>query len=232
MGTIDIRRTPQSAIQVQALACPTEGQPLPRRELANMIRMHVGNIIVGVGPIPSAIVLHPAPRGETEGDQTTPESETMTQDPLDEMEDERNKALTTLPINVGMIESACIGACIDGVERTRPLTHELLVSTIEAMGGTLDSVSIVRVEGTTFYATLDVTCAGEQHHIDARPSDAIAVALRAEAPILVAPDVLERAGEPNFEAVEAMERKRELDEFHAFVEELSPEDFKISDSQN
>lgn len=193
-----------------------------------MIRMRIKNVIVGAGPLPSAIVLRPAEDDESDRyDKETLEAEATAED---EGEDEHEQAmLNVLPLSVGTVEAACIARGVDGVERPRPMTHELLRSVIEVLGGTLQSVSINRVEDTTFYATLDVTdMNGGEHHIDARPSDAIALAVRAEVPVYAAEDVLESAGMPDFEAIKRDEQAREEQDFHDFVENLSPADFNTA----
>nr|WP_083580780.1 bifunctional nuclease family protein [Parolsenella massiliensis] len=167
----------------------------------HMVEMTLRNLIVGGGPIPSAIILQPA------GDE--------------------NDSELVLPISVGTVDAANVARATNADDHKRPATHALLVDTIDALGGELESVSITRVEGATFFATLDVRSAtGEQHHIDARPSDAISAAIEADAPVLASEDVLECAGLPDFAAVERDEQEREAAEFHDFVENLTPDDFK------
>ncbi len=185
-----------------------------------MIRMVLHNVIVGTPPLPSAIVLAPLKDGQ-DAPEVTVERGRDASEVLDEAPTD------VLPISLGMFEAACVARGIDGADRTRPDTHELLLESICSLGNTLVSVSLTRVEGTTFFATLDVRDAeGGIHHIDARPSDAIAVAVRAEVEILASEDVLSCAGLPNFEAIAADEQNRESQKFHEFVENLSPEDFK------
>ena len=192
-----------------------------------MIRMRIKNIIVGTGPLPSAVVLRPAEAHEGDGYDDDPigSAETPSESGHKILADE-------LPIGMGTFDAACIARGVDGVERVRPMTHELLWSVIEALEGSLESVSILRLEGTTFFASLDVRSTdGAAHHIDARPSDAIALAVRAGVPILAREDVLERGGMPNFEAIAQDERDHALSEFHDFVEKLSPEDFRANDTR-
>ena len=152
-----------------------------------MIRMRVKDIVVGKGSTPSAVVLLPEDR----------------------------QTANALPINVGPVEASCIGAGLGRRRPRRPMTHDLLANVIDVLGGTLESVSLTRVKGATFFATLDIRLAsGETHHVDARPSDAIALAVRAKAPIL--------------EAIAADERAKEAKAFHTFVEDLTPDDFKTN----
>ena len=96
-----------------------------------------------------------------------------------------------LPIIIGISEVTAIKMQISGIEPPRPLTHDLLRNTISQLGATLERIVITKLEFNTFFATLVLrTREGNQLEVDARPSDSIAVALRAEAPIFVADDVL------------------------------------------
>ena len=166
-----------------------------------MIRMRVKDIVVGKGSTPSAVVLLPEDR----------------------------QTANALPINAGPVEASCIGTGLGRRQPRRPMTHDLLANVIDVLGGTLESVSLTRVKGATFFATLDIRLAsGEAHHVDARPSDAIALAVRTKAPILANEQLLEQAGSPNLEAIAADERAKEAKAFHTFVEDLTPDDFKTN----
>ncbi len=96
-----------------------------------------------------------------------------------------------LPIIIGISEVTAIKMKISGIQPPRPLTHDLLKNTIAQLGASLQRIIITRLEFNTFYATLVLqTKEGEVREVDARPSDSIAVALRADAPIFVSEDVL------------------------------------------
>ena len=96
-----------------------------------------------------------------------------------------------LPIIIGISEVTAIKMKISGIQPPRPLTHDLLKNTIAELGATLQRVVITKLEFNTFFAKLILqTKEGALHEIDSRPSDSIAVALRADAPIFVAEDVL------------------------------------------
>lgn len=100
-----------------------------------------------------------------------------------------------LPVVIGISEINAIKLKLSGVEPPRPLTHDLLLKTIEAMGGKLKEILIDQLENSTFHAKLVISRnEGEELLIDARPSDSIAVALRADAPIFVTEEVLKQAG--------------------------------------
>ena len=98
-----------------------------------------------------------------------------------------------LPIIIGISEVTAIKMKISGIDPPRPLTHDLLKNTMAVLGATLQRVVITKLELNTFYATLVLqTKDGESAEVDARPSDSIAVALRADAPIFVADEVLQQ----------------------------------------
>ena len=98
-----------------------------------------------------------------------------------------------LPIIIGISEVTAIKMKISGVNPPRPLTHDLLQSTIEQLGAKLEKIIINKLEFNTFFAQLVLrTKEGGTTAVDARPSDSIALALRADAPIFVAPDVLDQ----------------------------------------
>ncbi len=99
------------------------------------------------------------------------------------------------PIVIGIFEATSIDRRVKGYETPRPLTHDLIVSVVEHMEGELDSVVISELREGTYYAELRVRREGELVEIDARPSDAIAVAVTCEPPlpIFVSEDVLEEA---------------------------------------
>ena len=96
-----------------------------------------------------------------------------------------------LPIIIGISEVTAIKMKISGIQPPRPLTHDLFKETITQLGATLERIVITKLEFNTFFAQLVLkTREGELREVDARPSDSIAVALRADAPIFVAEEVL------------------------------------------
>jgi len=98
-----------------------------------------------------------------------------------------------LPIWIGIFEANAIAMAVEKVELPRPLTHDLLKNAIAELGAVLERVEIHRLEGGTFFARLQLSTPGGEKEVDARPSDAIALALRSEAPIWTARTVLEAA---------------------------------------
>jgi bifunctional DNase/RNase len=138
----------------------------------------------------------------------------------------RTDSSTFLPIWVGHPEAAAIIGILQGMEAPRPLTHALVSQVIDELGARLDSVSIVRVDGTTFYAELNLIHDGDDIEIDARPSDAIALALRAGVPIYVNDEVLMASGA----SLGDDSTERTLDDFRSFLDDVSPSDFGNSGS--
>ena len=98
-----------------------------------------------------------------------------------------------LPIIIGISEVTAIKMKISGIQPPRPLTHDLLKDTIAQLGATLQRIVITKLEFNTFFAKLILqTKEGQLREVDARPSDSIAIALRADAPIFVAEEVLQQ----------------------------------------
>lgn len=102
------------------------------------------------------------------------------------------------PILIGIFEATSIDRRVKDIPRPRPLTHDLIVGIVETMGGELDSVVISELKEHTYYANIRVRYEGEIIEIDARPSDAIAVAVTCDPqlPIYVAEEVLDEAISP------------------------------------
>jgi uncharacterized protein len=90
-----------------------------------------------------------------------------------------------LPIWIGHYEAWAIGMEISGIVSKRPLTHDLMFSVIKAMGGIVEKIEITDLKEQTFYALITVKLNGKDVAIDARPSDSLALALKAKAPIYV-----------------------------------------------
>ncbi|WOQ18561.1 bifunctional nuclease family protein [Raineyella sp. W15-4] len=121
-----------------------------------------------------------------------------------------------IPIWIGWNEANAIAEALEGLRPPRPLTHDLMIDTLAGLGHTLKEVHITELEGGTFYAVLLV----DGVEISARPSDAIALALRCQAPVYCAEDVLEAAG---FEEEE--EAEEEVEKFREFLDHVSADDF-------
>ncbi len=123
-----------------------------------------------------------------------------------------------LPIWIGAVEATAIAFAQQGVVPARPLTHDLLRDIVEAFGRTLDQVRITELRDGVFYANL-VFSGGVE--VSARPSDAIALALRTGSPIFGADAVLDDAG-----IAIPDEQEDEVEKFREFLDQISPEDFQ------
>ena len=93
-----------------------------------------------------------------------------------------------LPIVIGLFEATSIDRHVKGMPAPRPLTHELLASTIELLGGELQDIFISELRDHTYFAKLRIRREGELIEVDSRPSDAIAIAVILDVPIFVAGD--------------------------------------------
>ena len=99
-----------------------------------------------------------------------------------------------LPIWIGPAEADAIAVKLQNVELARPLTHDLLQSVITTLGASVNYIVVNELQNDTFYAKLSLSVDGEQMEIDSRPSDALALAVRAGAPIYAEEIVLDKAG--------------------------------------
>jgi bifunctional DNase/RNase len=100
----------------------------------------------------------------------------------------------SLPIFIGAAEAQAIAIHMNDIEVPRPLTHDLLMNTLETLGCNVTHIEVSDLREGTFYARILLTAGGEDHTIDSRPSDAIALALRCGAPIYVEEKVMKEAG--------------------------------------
>ncbi len=106
----------------------------------------------------------------------------------------RDEASTIfLPIWIGIFEANAIAIQMEDLEPPRPLTHDLLRSVLDTLDSTVERIVISALEGNTFFARIHLGTQAGEEVIDSRPSDAIALALRMDAPIFVLPTVLEKA---------------------------------------
>jgi len=147
-----------------------------------------------------------------------------------------------LPIWIGPAEADAIAVKLQGVTVPRPLTHDLLSSVIGSLGATLDSIIVSDLKSDTFYAKIILNIDGEQIEIDSRPSDALALAVRADVPIYADEAVLDKAGilldeetgKPVLEETEEVDAKdkkvseeemKKMSAFYDFINTLDLDDF-------
>jgi bifunctional DNase/RNase len=129
-----------------------------------------------------------------------------------------------LPIYIGSPEASAIHYALEGIEPPRPFTHDLFLITLDELGATLDKIVVTEMRDRTFFAEVHVTAANGEKIISARPSDAIALAVRCGASLFVGDELLDEHGqeppdEPEEDAAEI------IDEFKDFLENVDPEDF-------
>lgn len=126
-----------------------------------------------------------------------------------------------LPIWIGPWEANAIAMRLQGVEPERPLTHDLVVSMMRELGAVVREVDIVDLEAETFIARVVLEAGGRVHEVDARPSDALALAVRTGAPVFADEGVLDRAGvRPEPEEEEGAASDERLSVFRDFVNSL------------
>ena len=126
-----------------------------------------------------------------------------------------------LPIWVGIFEANAIALQIENVPTPRPMTHDLLRNVIQDLKAAVKKVVVCDLQENTFYALIYLSLNGETVAIDARPSDAIALALRTRAPIFVEDTVLDSAKTLDFAP-----EKSDADRLHKWLESLDPDDFE------
>lgn len=195
-----------------------------------MIRVDIESIVMAAGPVPSVVVLRERKGGAGSG-----------------------APLRALSIQTGAYEAAAIGGGMDSDKAApRPIAHDVMLRTVQELGAKIERVEISRWEAPVFYADVvldrggDGGCRGGDNadgegrnvdgdtaetrsreiKIDARPSDALALAARSNAPIYVEDEVMNRAGSISLQSdTDPDSAKEELERFDEFVQGLSPDDF-------
>jgi uncharacterized protein len=124
-----------------------------------------------------------------------------------------------LPIWVGIFEANAIALQIENIATPRPMTHDLLRNVIHDLNASVQKIVVCDLQENTFYALIYLGLNGESVAIDARPSDAIALALRTRAPIFVEEAVIDHAKTVDFST-----EKADADRLHKWLESLDPDD--------
>jgi bifunctional DNase/RNase len=128
-----------------------------------------------------------------------------------------------LPIWIGHPEAAAILMKLQNAELPRPMTHDLLMSILGQLDARLERVLVTELRDNTFYAIINLETGAGKMDVDSRPSDAIALAVRADAPIFASTELLDSSGIEFEQEVEDAEDM--VKEFRDFLEHISPEDF-------
>jgi hypothetical protein len=134
-----------------------------------------------------------------------------------------------LPIWIGHPEAAAILMKLQGATTPRPMTHDLVTDILGQLDAQVIRITVTELRENTFYAEITVQQNGAEIQIDSRPSDAIALAIRADAPIFAADEVIEESG-IEFEGEEVNEEEMVAD-FRRFLDQVSPEEFAVEDEE-
>lgn len=129
--------------------------------------------------------------------------------------------MNTLPIWIGVLEANAIAVALEKMTFPRPMTHDLFKNLLEQVGVRLLRIEVTDIKDNTYYAALHMESAGKPVIVDSRPSDAIAIAVRMEVPIMVRDHVLERA----LMSETSAEGTGEKDKWTELLEKMDPEDY-------
>jgi uncharacterized protein len=134
-----------------------------------------------------------------------------------------------LPIWIGHPEAAAILMKLQGASTPRPMTHDLVTEMLSQLDAQVVRITVTELRDSTFYAQITVAQDGSEVEIDSRPSDAIALAIRAEAPIFVADRVIEESA-IEFEGEEVNEEEI-VSEFKNFLDSVTPDEFAVEEEE-
>jgi uncharacterized protein len=135
-----------------------------------------------------------------------------------------------LPIWIGHAEAAAILMKLQSQVAPRPMTHDLMSDMLEQLGAQLVRITVTELRENTFYAQITVVQDGQEIEVDSRPSDAIALAIRAEAPIFAADRVIEESAiEFEGEEVDEEQLEAEVSKFRHFLDEVTPDQFAVDE---
>jgi uncharacterized protein len=131
-----------------------------------------------------------------------------------------------LPIWIGHSEAAAILMKLQGASAPRPMTHDLFSEVLGQLQVQVVRIAVTELRENTFYAQITVQQDGSEIDIDSRPSDAIALAIRSDAPIFVADDVIEESA---IEFDEEVDEEKMVAEFKSFLDNVTPDEFAVED---
>lgn len=151
----------------------------------------------------------------------------VTKTPIVILKDTDNKL--NLPIWVGLMEATAMATELEGIKMARPMTHDLLRAMVDTLGGVVEAIEVTDLKDSTYYAVIYLEVGGRKVSVDARPSDAISLALRSKSPIFVAKKVLEASSNVQQKVEEPQEHNLSnvaRDKWAEILEKMSPDDFK------
>ena len=129
-----------------------------------------------------------------------------------------------IPIWIGLLEATSIASALQNVQMERPMTHDLFKNFIDTLNYDVSKIEVCDLKDNTYYARIYFVSEEKKFSIDARPSDAIAIALRFSAPIYVDEKVMLKSKQ-NFGEGEALDKSKEGEKWADYLKNLSPEDF-------
>jgi bifunctional DNase/RNase len=130
-----------------------------------------------------------------------------------------------LPIYIGPEEARAIALALEGVETPRPMTHDLMRDLLVALGAQVRSITVTDLRDSTFFAEIELLIEGRTVRVSSRPSDAVALAVRVEAPLFASEEVLADAAMPAADESEEEQQEEIVEEFREFIDQVNPEDF-------
>jgi len=130
----------------------------------------------------------------------------------------------TLPIWIGLLEATAIASELEGIKFSRPMTHDLLKAIMETIDVKVKKIEVCDLKNNTYYALIYISHKGNEISIDARPSDALALSLRTDAPIFVAEEVINKSAQIDLKA-EPEDKSEQGKKWQEILEKLNPEDF-------
>ncbi len=131
-----------------------------------------------------------------------------------------------ISIWIGLLEASAIAVELEKIDLPRPMTHDLLKNVFNSLNIQVLKVEVTDLKDNTFYAFIHLAMAGKTIKIDARPSDAIAIALRTKSPIFVDEEVIKKSKKINLESVKEADKTDESGELKDLLEKMSPDDFE------
>ena len=133
-----------------------------------------------------------------------------------------------LPIWIGHPEAAAILMKLQSASTPRPMTHDLVTDMLDQLGAQVTRITVTELRENTFYAQITVQQDGSEVDIDSRPSDAIALAIRSDAPIFAADEVIEESAiEFEGDEINQEDLEKEVSKFKQFLDHVSPDEFAV-----
>ena len=131
-----------------------------------------------------------------------------------------------ISIWIGLLEASAIAVELEKVDLPRPMTHDLVKNVLDSLNIKVLKIEIADLRNNTFYAYIHLGMDGKTFTIDARPSDAIAIALRTKSPIYVDEDVIKKSKKMDLESIKEAGKTDESKELKDLLERMSPDDFE------